>query len=58
MKKDEIITKLIKEYLSKCEEYGCDSCMAQTYCIENNLRDSRHPQDYCEDNLREYLTIS
>lgn len=58
MKKDEIITKLIKEYLSKCKEYGCDSCIAQIYCIENNLRESRYPQDYCEENLLQYLVTS
>ena len=55
MNKDEIIKKLIREYLSKCKEYGCDSCMAQTFCISHNLRKNRYPQEYCENNLHNYL---
>ena len=32
---------LCKEYLSKCKT--CDECIAETYCILNNLRNSRYP---------------
>lgn len=46
---------LVVEYLSKCKEYGCDSCIAQIFCIENNLRTSRYPQDDCPDKLKKYL---
>lgn len=45
--------KICKEYLSKCK--CCDECCAVIYCILNNLRSSREPQDYCLDNLKAYL---
>lgn len=46
---------LIKEYLSKCRESGCDGCIAECYCIENHLRKSRYPQDDCVEKLKNYL---
>ena len=46
---------IIREYLSKCEQYGCDSCVAETYCILNNLRTDRYPGEMCEKNMLEYL---
>lgn len=46
---------IIREYLSKCEQYGCDSRVAETYCIFNNLRTDRYPGEMCERNLLEYL---
>lgn len=45
--------KICREYLSKSE--CCDECCAEFYCIENHLRSSRVPQDYCVDNLKAYL---
>lgn len=44
---------MIGEYLSKVEV--CDECRAQHYCIMNDLRRSREPQDYCEENFKQYL---
>ena len=44
---------LASEYLSKCE--CCDECFAEFYCIENQLRASRVPQDYCVKNIYTYL---
>lgn len=55
MRKDEAYSLLIKEYLSKCREHGCDSCIAEYYCIENNLRRDRYPQDDCPEKLKKYL---
>lgn len=39
MKKDDAYDILCEEYLSKCNT--CDECVAEYYCIENNLRDSK-----------------
>ena len=44
---------ICREYLSKCE--CCDECCSEFYCIENHLRSSRVPQNYCTDNLKAYL---
>lgn len=55
MKKDDAYELLIKEYLSKCTECGCDGCIAEFYCIEHNLRTDRYPQDDCPDKLKEYF---
>lgn len=44
---------MIGSYLEKVTD--CDSCMAQCFCIKNDLRKSREPQDYCNDNLSKYL---
>ena len=49
----DILELMIDEYLSKVTD--CDSCIAQCFCIKNNLRKSRKPQDYCNDNLNKYL---
>lgn len=46
---------LIREYLSKCQEYGCDSCIAEYYCIENNLKTDRYPQKDCPEKIETYL---
>ena len=47
--------KIVREYLSKCREHGCDSCVAEIFCIKNNLRDNRYPGERCETNVAEYL---
>ena len=46
---------MIGEYLSKVKD--CDSCVSQYFCIKNDLRKSREPQDYCKDNLKAYLAL-
>lgn len=51
--KNEIVSILIREYLSKCD--CCDECMAETFCILNEMRKSRVPQEYCEKNIEEYM---
>lgn len=55
MKKTEAYNLICKEYLSKCREYGCDSCIAETYCILNHLRTDRYPQNDCLEKLKAYL---
>ena len=50
---EEQTDKLIKEYLSKCE--CCDECFAEYFCIENDLRKDRIPQDYCVCNIKQYF---
>lgn len=55
MSKDEAYELVIKEYLSKCRDCGCDGCVAQFYCIENNLRSDRYPQSDCPQKLKAYL---
>lgn len=55
MKKTEAYDLICKEYLSKCREYGCDSCTAETYCILNHLRTDRYPQNDCPEKLKAYL---
>ena len=47
MKQKDAYDLLIKEYLSKCNETGCDGCIAEFYCIENHLRTDRYPQKDC-----------
>ena len=55
MKQSEAYDRVIVEYLSKCKETGCDGCIAEFYCIENNLRTDRYPQKDCPEKLKEYL---
>lgn len=55
MKKDDAYELLVKEYLSKCRDSGCDGCVAEYYCITNNLRTDRYPQDDCPDKLKDYF---
>lgn len=55
MKQKEAFELLCKEYLSKCKESGCDGCVAQIYCIKNNLRKDRKPQEDCVKKLAEYF---
>lgn len=47
--------QLIKEYLSKIEPFGCDSCVAEIFCIENMYKKGRCPQDDCPEKLKEYF---
>ncbi len=53
MRRVDAFELLIKEYLNKCA--CCDECIAEYYCIENNLRNSRFPQTDCPEKLRNYL---
>lgn len=55
MKKSDAFDLLVREYLDKCQEYGCDSCMAEFFCVENSLRKDRYPQNDCPDKLKSYL---
>ena len=55
MKQSEAYELLRKEYLSKLQEVGCDGCIAEYYCIENNLRSDRFPQANCSEKLKQYL---
>ena len=55
MKMGEAYDLLIKEYLDKCQYTGCDGCIAEIYCIENNLRTDRYPQRDCPEKLKAYL---
>ena len=55
MKQSEAYDLLLKEYLSKCREDGCDGCVAEIYCIKNNLRKDRYPQNDCPEKLKKYL---
>ena len=45
--------RMIGEYLGKVEL--CDECIAQSFCIKHSLRSARVPQDYCQNNMVEYL---
>lgn len=55
MKMKESYNLLIKEYIDKCD--CCDECIAEFYCIENDLRTYRSPveKNKCHENLKEYL---
>ena len=55
MKKNDAYEHLVKDYLDKCKNAGCDSCIAEHYCIQNNLRTDRYPQEDCPTKLKEYL---
>ena len=55
MKQKEAYERLCKEYLSKCEESGCDGCIAEFHCIENSLRSDKYPQKDCSEKLKKYL---
>ena len=50
---EKVLYKLASEYLSKCAV--CDECCAEYYCITNQLKTSRTPQDDCPNKLIEYL---
>lgn len=54
MKQAEAYTLLCKEYLSKCN--ACDECIAEYYCIKNNLRLARYPQKDCAEKIKAYLS--
>lgn len=51
MNKTDAYNLICKEYLHKCKEYGCDSCIAEYYCIERGLRHT----DNCVEKLQAYL---
>jgi hypothetical protein len=55
MKQPEAYDHIIKEYLSKCKETGCDGCIAEYYCIENHLRTDRFPQNDCPEKIKKYF---
>ena len=55
MSKDDAYEILVKEYLSKLNITGCDGCVAQYYCILNNLRTDRYPQENCQFKIKEYF---
>lgn len=57
MTKSDAYELIVKEYLSKCRESGCDGCIAQVYCIEHNLRTDRFPQPDCSEKLKDYLRL-
>ena len=44
---------LIREYLDKVKD--CDCCMASTFCTLHNIRNSRYPQEYCIENIKQYF---
>ena len=51
MKKTDAYNLICKEYLYKCKEHGCDSCIAENYCIEKGLRNTEN----CVEKLQDYL---
>jgi len=53
MDTDGMLERLSAEYVGKCN--CCDECFAEFYCIENDLRVSRCPNDDCHKNVIEYL---
>jgi hypothetical protein len=53
MDTDGMLERLSAEYVGKCN--CCDECFAEFYCIENNLRTSRCPNDDCHKNVIKYL---
>lgn len=55
MRQAEAYARLCKEYLSKCRDCGCDGCIAENYCIKNDLRTDRYPQKDCVEKLKAYL---
>ena len=44
--------QLCREYIDSCK--ACDECVAEWWCIENQLRTGRAPQSNCPDKLKEY----
>ena len=55
MNKDNAYDLIVREYLSKCNQSGCDGCIAEYYCIENGLKTDRYPQQDCQNKLKDYL---
>ena len=53
MKKNDAYELLIREYISKVDV--CDECFASCYCTVNHLRESREPQEYCVENVKQYF---
>lgn len=51
----EAYNKICKEYIDNLHEIGCDGCMAQIFCIKNDLRTDRYPQKDCVAKLQKYL---
>jgi len=55
MDKTEAYEFLVREYLYKCKEYGCSSCIAECYCTSHGLKKSWLPQEDCPEKLKAYL---
>ena len=57
MKKSEAYELIIREYLEKLKTNfeGCDGCIAEYYCINNQLKTTRSPQAGCPEKLKAYL---
>ena len=55
MNKSDAYTLICKEYLEKCKDYGCDACIAESYCLMSKLKYDRYPQDNCVNKLQAYL---
>ena len=53
MNKNEAYDYIVREYLHKCS--CCDECISEYYCIENQLKKSRVPQEDCMDKIKDYL---
>ena len=53
MKQKDAYEQLCREYLGNCKI--CDSCVAEGWCIENQVKKSRVPQKDCVEKLKEYF---
>ena len=53
MKQKDAYEQLCREYLGNCKV--CDSCVAEVWCIENQVKKSRVPQKDCTEKLKEYF---
>ena len=53
MKRSDAYDYICREYLDKCK--CCDECIAEYFCIHNQLRTSRYPQEDCVAKLQAYL---
>lgn len=57
MKQFESYDLICREYIDLLnhDDYGCDRCIAEVYCIENHLKDGRYPKEDCSGKLKLYL---
>ena len=53
MKQQDAYEQLCREYLGNCKI--CYSCVAEGWCIENQVKKSRVPQKDCVEKLKEYF---
>lgn len=53
MKQKDAYERLSREYISKCRY--CDECIAEVWCILHHTKQTRHPYEGCEKNVRDYL---